>query len=88
MDAQTNYINDFEKTFMRDKDGKFDISNTSQIMEWYSNHMTIVSHFEGVRNPASPLFSENQKQNDDVIRSLYLFGIRYYNELIENRDNL
>lgn len=88
MDAQTNYINDFEKTFMRDNDGKFDVSNTSQIMEWYSNHMAMVSHFEGVRKPSLPIFSENQKQNDDITRSLYLFGIRYYNELIENRDNL
>ena len=88
MDLQTKFIQDFELTFERDDDGKFNISNTSQITNWYTNHISTVSHFEGVRNPLFPEFTENKKQNDDMVRGFYLFGIRYYNELVEKRDNL
>lgn len=88
MDSQTKFIQDYEITFSRDYEGKFIVSNASQFTEWYTNHIATVSRFEGVRKPSLPKFTENQKQNDDIVRGLYLFGIRYYNELVETRDNL
>jgi hypothetical protein len=88
MDSQTEFIRDFEITFIRDDEGRFNVSNTSQVTEWYTKHIATLSCFEGVRKPASPQFLKNQKQNEDTVRGLYLFGIRYYNELIEKRDNL
>jgi hypothetical protein len=48
MDSQTKFIQDFELTFARDDGGKFKY-NVSQFTEWYTNHITTVSHFEGVR---------------------------------------
>jgi hypothetical protein len=83
--SQNEFIRDFEIAFTRDGDGVFmDLSKTHKIEEWYANHITTVSRFEGVVMPAPPRFSENIKRNDDVARGLYLFGLRYYNELIEN----
>ena len=83
--SQNEFIRDFEIAFTRDGDGVFmDLSKLHKITEWYANHIATVSRFEGVVMPAPPQFSTNIKQNDDVARGLYLFGIRYYNELIEN----
>ena len=36
------FIHDFEATFIRDDKGRFNVSNTSQVTEWYTKY---IAHF-------------------------------------------
>ncbi len=76
-----NFINDFEQTFICDNNGNLDVTNTPRMSKWWTTYGDMLCKYESVIKFSFLQFSDSNTRNQDIAKSMYLFGIRCYNNI-------
>lgn len=79
-----DYIQDFNDTFYL-YDGKIDVTETSNIVEWYTKYESTVEYYNSrvainIQKPPMPQFTLSEEKNEQIAYQLYVFGIKLYND--------